>query len=894
MRTVMIKIARKTNMQKTFRVTLLASALYCSAAPFTMVGVLAQVTTPYSFSIPAQPLAQALVHFSATTGVDIVFDGVLPAGARSQALMGNYSATNGLRQILTGTNLTYRFSSATTAIIVNPSQQTTINGANSGGDTILLDTITVTGENNLSAADAPYETPGSSAYLTGEQVERYQGTSVGDFLGGIPGVMNSDGRNSGGIDMNIRGMQGQGRVPVIVDGASQENTVYQGYNGSTSRSYIDPDFIGNVSVEKGISMGADATGATGGVVRINTIGVDDVLLPGKSFGVRLKGGFNTNSSSVPAPGTQVGFTAGLGDKYFSDEGSDRPPFLLPTGASGSIVAAGTTEYVDVVAGYARRKNGNYHAGSHGSGMAYPTEEIDDFYNTPIMVNGGISNYRGGEEVVNTSQDIQSWLFKGKLKLDNGHSLEIGYSKYKSDYGHFLGSQVFFGPGFYQGLLSSIELDTYTGRYRWKPDDNDLIDLKVDTFFSRVDNRINSTLYGKPNLSPTFFWIGSDRWGVTASNTSRFQTEVGALNFEYGGAFTREDVGMPQGTTYDSSTMYYPRDGLRKEASAFSSVEWKPNDWLTLHGSLRYSHFNSVDNSPTLEQPYKRSDGGWSPVATITIEPLDGFQIYGKAGSVLRSPSIFETLTGMSFGIPVELNPVEPERAQNIEFGINYLQDNVFLAGDTIRFHAAYFDNKIKNYITRSNVKRELDWGTFYVLGRLNLDYAKMRGVEMSADYDTGKYFGGISWNHYTDVMFCAPGGGAIDPLWDKCSAGGVFNSFSVQQVPPKDTFTLNLGARFFEDKLTVGSRFSYVGKRFVEGSGAGGNTANAVVPGYIIPSKWKPYFIVDVFGSYKLSESARLDVAIDNLTDRYYVDAINTMPIAAPGRTVRGAFTVKF
>lgn len=71
--------------------------------------------------------------------------------------------------------------------------------------------------------------------------------------------------------------------------------VYRGYAGSAARIYVDPDFISEVSVEKGASTGADATGASGGVVRMRTLQVEDFLLPGRKVGARVKLGFNTNS-----------------------------------------------------------------------------------------------------------------------------------------------------------------------------------------------------------------------------------------------------------------------------------------------------------------------------------------------------------------------------------------------------------------------------------------------------------------------------------------------------------------------------------------------------------------------------------------------------------------------
>lgn len=845
-------------------------------------------TERISFNIPGQSLNRALVAYSTATGNQMFFDASLVRGKIAPAVSGSFTRAEALDRLLAGSNLSYRFSGNTVQLLDTQS------AANVSTETELKPIVLSNGSGY--SPDAPYRTAGSAAYISEEQIERFRGTSVGDFLGGVPGVLNGDSRNSGAVDVNIRGMQGQGRVPVIVDGATQETTVYQGYNGSTARTYIDPDFIGDVAIEKGVSMGADATGATGGVVRMRTIEARDILLPGKDFGVRVKGSFNTNSSSIPAPATLGGMEEGSG--ALPPGGMDRPAFLNPTGGSGSIAAAASTEFLDIVAGYARRKNGNYYAGSHGKGAPVLKVVPDDFYGSLTKI-VGISKYRQGEEILNTSLDNESWMAKGKIKFDDNHSLELGYSKYKSDYGHILGSQTFITASNYQNILSSIELDTYTARYRFKPEENDLIDLKVDTFLSEVDNRVNSSNYlsAERGLSPAYFWTGSQRWGVTASNTSRFYTDFGDLSFEYGGAFTRENIGLPDGVTYNSSMFQPPREGNRRETSAFTSLEWKPLDWLKLTGNLRYSHFDTLDESSTLAEPFERSDGGWSPIGTVTVGPFDGFEFYGKIGSALRSPSIFESLTGTSFGYPVDLNPVDPERARNIEVGMNYVGDNVFMAGDRLRFHAAYFDNKIDDYITRSNVPRDfssIGFGTIYVLGRLNLDYARMRGIDMSAEYDTGDYFASIAWNHYTDMMFCAREG-SIDPLWDRCSAGGIFNSFSAQQVPPKDTVTVNLGARFLDERLTLGSRLTYVGSRYIDGTGWGGNTVNTALGlGGIMPSKWEPYTLVDLYGSYKVNENASLDFAVDNVTDRYYVDALSTVGIPAPGRTFRASFTVKF
>lgn len=322
-----------------------------------------------SFNIPGQSLNRALVAYSTATGNQMFFDASLVRGKTAPAVTGSFTRAEALGRLLAGSGLSYRFSSGNTVQLLDAQSS-----ADAGADTELKPIVLSSGTGY--SPDAPYRNAGSAAYISEEQIERFRGTSVGDFLGGVPGVLNGDSRNSGAVDVNIRGMQGQGRVPVIVDGATQETSVYQGYNGSTARTYIDPDFIGDVAIEKGVSMGADATGATGGVVRMRTIEAKDILLPGKNFGMRVKGSFNTNSSSPPTPATLGGMEEGSG--ALPPGGMDRPAFFNPTGGSGSVSGAASTEFLDIVAGYARRKNGNYYAGSHGKGAPVIRMVPDDF------------------------------------------------------------------------------------------------------------------------------------------------------------------------------------------------------------------------------------------------------------------------------------------------------------------------------------------------------------------------------------------------------------------------------------------------------------------------------------------------------------------------------------
>lgn len=917
----------------------------------------AQPSSPITFNIPAGSLPNVIKAFEQQTGLRISYPERLAVGKQSAGISGQVSASQALDSILEGSGLSYRYSDANTVLIsesglgsaaasdsddsgsgaavsnsgrsqnsvsnsnariASAARSTTATSPLSGkvGDHPTLDTITIKGQIELDPADEPYRTAGSSAYLSSEHIERFRGTSVGDFLSGIPGVMNADSRNSGAVDVNIRGMQGQGRVPVLVDGATQETTVWQGYNGATPRTYIDPDFIGSVSIEKGISSAADATGATGGVVRATVIGVDDILLPGKTYGIRLKGGLTTNSSPVPAAGTNGGWDSlatnlqvygGVlppDDAVFYSDGMRRPPLLKPTGGSGSVVVATTSDYIDFVAGYVRRGNGNYHAGKHGGGSAHLVAKRNPRFGDLEVGNGGLSDYRAGEEILNTSLDNKSWMLKTTVKIEPSQRLEVGYRRYLSEYGHLLSSRLFGAP--YQSWLSSIDLGTYTARYRWTPQDNNCVDLKIDAYLSAVESRINvldlvQSWDGSGSIRPTvktfypfFQWTDSKRWGARASNTSRFSTDVGDLLLRYGGAFVREDTGLPSGVDRD----YYawtlggdtPRQGRREEVSGFATVEWQPVKWITASASTRYSHFITLDNHFTRTSTFKRKDGGWSPLFSLMVEPRDGLQLYTKFGRAVRAPSIFESLTGSSFYYSVEENQLKLERARNLEIGANFVKNDAWLSGDKLRIHAAYFDNHIDDYLTRAGIARErpeMPGRYRESLGRVNLDYAEMRGLEASLNYDTGRFLIGIGWNHYTHVMFCARKG-VLKPTEPRCLAGGLPHSYSLQQVPPKNTITLQLGARLLQEKLEIGSRANYIGSRFAPGFGS------RIGMGGVQPSRWKPYTLLDVYSSYKLNDNVSFDLAIDNLTDRYYMDAINAAQMPAPGRTIRGNVTIKF
>ena len=108
--------------------------------------------------------------------------------------------------------------------------------------TVILDTITVKGTRNKDeiGKNRVYAREIVNLYKSKNEVETFKGNTVSDLLSGMSGVYSGDARNSGALDPNIRGVQGQGRIPVTIDGTEQAITVWRGYAGVNNRTTSTP------------------------------------------------------------------------------------------------------------------------------------------------------------------------------------------------------------------------------------------------------------------------------------------------------------------------------------------------------------------------------------------------------------------------------------------------------------------------------------------------------------------------------------------------------------------------------------------------------------------------------------------------------------------------------
>ncbi|MDR6672552.1 TonB-dependent receptor [Xanthomonas sp. 1678] len=577
----------------------------------------------YAIDLEAQPLPDALVKLSAQTGLQVLYSRQEPYRLVAPAVKGDYSAEQALQRLLQGSGLVPRRTGAnavTLDVLANPP-------APGGHDAaIVTDTLNVAGAargdatgsaRDVQGYDDIYDLDLSTSYIGRTEVERYKGATPSDLLNGVAGVFSGDARNSGALDLNIRGIQGPGRVPVTIDGTEQALTVWRGYNGASNRNYIDPFLIGGIRILKGPSLTRNVATGIGGAMVVDTLDVDDVVEQGQRFGgeFKLEGSSNATSPRLP--------TLHTGEDYRTVEGfpqatpnipyTDRTLLVTPrSGGGGYNVLDGDdyayrlalgwrpAENLDLLAAYAYRERGNYYAGKRGAG--YYSKATGSSADDYIL---SMANYwLPGNEVTNTSSQMESWLFKATWRPSDEQALQAGYRDSLSHYGEVMPSRIIASQdrAAIQWPTSRVDAKAWNLEYQWQPADSRWIDLYANLWRTETISD-TYTAGGFPNYAQgvdapllkntALANARNARNGITLSNRIRLADR---LDLTLGGNFQHETLRSDDAYFgVSDGWRMYPRAGRREEWQANFNFEWRPLDFLTLSAGARYASYWAFDD-----------------------------------------------------------------------------------------------------------------------------------------------------------------------------------------------------------------------------------------------------------------------------------------------------------
>lgn len=170
----------------------------------------------FEFDIPPQPLTSGLTLYGRQSGVQLAADTEFVSTLRTQGLKGRYTPEQALQRLLSGTGITFEFTSP---------KAVTLRTAKAG-DVMSLDPIVIAGEK----VARPYlNTYSSVGIATQEDIENYNVEDLHDAFNNMANVRAfSSTRGNNGFE--IRGMNADGvtqpsnsapLISVIIDGTTQ-------------------------------------------------------------------------------------------------------------------------------------------------------------------------------------------------------------------------------------------------------------------------------------------------------------------------------------------------------------------------------------------------------------------------------------------------------------------------------------------------------------------------------------------------------------------------------------------------------------------------------------------------------------------------------------------------
>lgn len=331
----------------------------------------------------------------------------------------------------------------------------------------------------------------------------------------------------------------------------------------------------------------------------------------------------------------------------------------------------------------------------------------------------------------------------------------------------------------------------------------------------------------------------------------------------------------------------------------------------LNYSVNFTHyaFNGEYvgyNNTTLEEPILHKSGhkkAFNHSATLSAELSDYFMPFFTYSRTHRMPNIQEMFFSQVSNAGVN-TALKPEQSDTYQLGFNTYKKGLFTQDDVLGVKLVGYRSFIKNYI--HNVygvwwrDGEPTWaesnGFKYTIAHQNYKpIVKKSGVELEINYDMGRFFANVSYayqrtnqpTNYADAS----------PRPNNASKEDILKQgYGLSRVSmlPKDYGRLELGTRWFDQKLTLGLAARYYGKskratieeEYINGSRFEKNALRR--KNYYAVKKTedikKQPIILDLHVSYEPIKDLIIKAEVQNLLDKRYVDPLDAGNDAASQR----------
>jgi len=542
-------------------------------------------------------------------------------------------------------------------------------GGGVAGD--ILSPISVTATRN---PIAPFDYAGMVSVVDSETIRERQPSSLDDVLGDIPNVEFTGGPRRTGEVPSIRGFSGADLV-ITLDGARQN--FLSGHDG---RVFVDPSLLRAAEVVRGPASALYGSGGTGGVIALRTLRARDLLEPGDTAGVRVRGGFQ-----------DVNDEARFGVTAFGRPSDDLGLLAsVQTRNSGDIELGDDNELAsddDIVSGLFK---GNWQAGRHGE-LEVSYQVFDNDAQEP-------NNGQGTGDDNRVDKDVESETTRARYTLDDP-------SKPWLD----LDALVYFS----ENSVDERRLD----------DDGigpqgELLERELETTGLRIDNR--SRLAG-PGHDGTTLTYGVEAYTDEQSGSAGGGPRGGVPDgeFDFYAAYVQADFAWRRPLGLPGEITLLP--GLRFDAyEATSDGEPDSDDDAT---------------SPRLGIT-------WKPTTSTLLFAKYAEAFRAPSVNEIFPTGVHFTIPGLGVNNFVPNTDLDPQETETIEVGAGLRFDNLIADGDEFDVKFSHFETDGEDFID-TRVEQPAPPACFPpncngTTQSVNVGAAELWGQELEARYRTGR------------------------------------------------------------------------------------------------------------------------------------------------------------
>ena len=333
----------------------------------------------------------------------------------------------------------------------------------------------------------------------------------------------------------------------------------------------------------------------------------------------------------------------------------------------------------------------------------------------------------------------------------------------------------------------------------------------------------------------------------------------------------------------------------------------------LNYSVNFTHyaFNGeyvgYENKTQINEPILHTSGhkkAFNHSATLSAELSDYFMPFFTYSRTHRMPNIQEMFFSQVSDAGVN-TALKPEQSDTYQLGFNTYKKGLFTQDDVLGVKLVGYRSFIKNYIHnvygvwwRNGVVPTWASSTRFRFTIAHQNYqpiVKKSGAELELNYDMGRFFANVSYayqrtnqpTNYADAS----------PRPNNASKEDILKQgYGLSRVSmlPKDYGRLELGTRWFDQKLTLGMAARYYGKskratieeEYINGSRYEKNTRGDRIYYAIKKTEEikKQPIILDLHVSYEPIKDLIIKAEVQNLLDKRYVDPLDAGNDAASQR----------